>query len=187
MSQRAYYSFPGVDWKYLLWEIAVIKNMRYHVKNCSCYPVILIESLVHGQLLWSPALSQMYLSLTFQHCCKNSNEFYFPDRSDPVKQFTVIIFNEKILACNASQRSLQLFCHTFDLDLQYNLRKGWRHVFNGDCDHCSWKKLNNWSQCWWSLRCCDQSVHMCQNCLRQSWKHVCDGAYDHYNNMETWL
>ena len=28
MSQKAYYSSPGVDCKNLLWEIAIIKNMR---------------------------------------------------------------------------------------------------------------------------------------------------------------
>ena len=33
MSQRAYYSFRGVDCKNLLWEIAIIKNMRYHAKK----------------------------------------------------------------------------------------------------------------------------------------------------------
>ena len=74
-----------------------------------------------------------------------------------------------------------------DSDLQYNLRQGWRHAFNGYCDHCSWKKLNNWLQCRSSLRCCNQSVHVYQNCLEQSQKHVCDGAYDHYNYMETRL
>ena len=35
--------------------------------------------------------------------------------------------------------------------------------------------------------CCNQSVHVYQNCLEQSQKHVCDGAYDHYNYMETRL
>ena len=68
-----------------------------------------------------------------------------------------------------------------DSDLQHNLRQGWRHAFNDYCDHCSWKKLNNWSQCRSSLRCCNQSVHVYQNCLEQSQKHVCDGANDHYN------
>ena len=42
MSQRVYYSSQGVDYKNLLWEIAIIKNMRYHVKklplNHSYYP-----------------------------------------------------------------------------------------------------------------------------------------------------
>ena len=74
-----------------------------------------------------------------------------------------------------------------DSDLQYNLRQGWRHAVSGYCDHCSWTKLNNWSQCRSSLRCCNQSVHVYQNCLEQSQKHVCDGAYDHYNYMETRL
>ena len=67
------------------------------------------------------------------------------------------------------------------------MRQGWRHAFDGYCDHCSWKKLNNWLQCWWSLRCCNQSVHMYQNCLEQSQKHVCNGVYDHYNYLETRL
>ena len=49
MSQRAYYSSPGVDCENLLLEIAIIKNMRYHVKNCLLIaPIILTESLVHG-------------------------------------------------------------------------------------------------------------------------------------------
>ena len=42
MSQRAYHSSPGVDCKNLLWEIAIIKSIHYHVKklrlNHSCYP-----------------------------------------------------------------------------------------------------------------------------------------------------
>ena len=50
--------------------------------------------------------------------------------------------------------------YLFDSDLQYSLRQGWRHAFNGYCDHCSWKKLNNWSQCRSSLQCCNQSVHV---------------------------
>ena len=69
----------------------------------------------------------------------------------------------------------------------YNLWQGWRHAFNGYCDHCSWKKLNNWLQCRSSLQCCYQSIHVCQNCLEQSQKHVFNGAYGHYNYMETRL
>ena len=47
MFQRAYYSSPGVNCKNLLWEIAIIKNMRYHVKNCLLIArIILTESLV---------------------------------------------------------------------------------------------------------------------------------------------
>ena len=72
--------------------------------------------------------------------------------------------------------------YLFDSDLQYNLRQGWGHTFNNYCDHCSWKKVNNWLQCRWSLGCCNQSVHVHQNCLEQSQKHVCNGAY---NYMET--
>ena len=34
------------------------------------------------------------------------------------------------------------------------------------------------------MSCCNQSVHMYQNCLEQSKKHVCNGAYDHYNHVE---
>ena len=76
--------------------------------------------------------------------------------------------------------------YLFYSDLQYNFRQGWRHAFNGYCDHCSWKKLSNWLQCRSSLRCCNQSVNVYQNCLEQSEKHVCNGAYDdHYNYMET--
>ena len=75
----------------------------------------------------------------------------------------------------------------FDSDLQYNLRQGWRHAFSGYCNHCSRKKLNNWLQRWSSLRCCNQSVHVYQNCLEQSQKHVWNGAYDHVNCMETRL
>ena len=78
--------------------------------------------------------------------------------------------------------------YLFDSDLRYNFRQGWRHVFNGYCDHCSWKKLNNWLQMQVKLaklRCCNQSVHVYQNCLGQSQKHVCNGAYDHYNYMVT--
>ena len=50
MSQKAYYSSPDIDCKNLLWEIAIIKNMRYHMKK-SCFliaPIILNESMVHG-------------------------------------------------------------------------------------------------------------------------------------------
>ena len=42
MSQGVYHSFPGVDCKNLLCKIAIIRNMRYHVKqlslNRSYYP-----------------------------------------------------------------------------------------------------------------------------------------------------
>ena len=49
---------------------------------------------------------------------------------------------------------LQLFCHIpFDSDLQYNLREGWRHVFNGYCDHYNQKKLKK-------LAMLNQSVHV---------------------------
>ena len=49
MSQKAYYSSPGVDCKNLLWEIAIIKNMRYRVKSCLLIaPIIFNESLVQG-------------------------------------------------------------------------------------------------------------------------------------------
>ena len=77
--------------------------------------------------------------------------------------------------------------YLFDSDLQRNLRQGWKHAFNGNCYHCSWKKPNNWLQCQSSLRCCNQSIHVFQNCFEQSQKHVCNSAYNHYNNMETRL
>ena len=68
-----------------------------------------------------------------------------------------------------------------DSEFQCNLRQGWIHDFNGNCNHYSWKKLNNWLQCRSSSRCCNQSIHVYQNCLEHSQKHVCDGANDHYN------
>ena len=120
--------------------------------------------------LTSPALFQVYLSLTFQlsqtAVAKVEMSSTFP--TVPVK-------------LSNSQPYL------FNSDLQYNLRQSWRHAFNGYCDHCSWKKLNSWLQCRSSLRCCNQSVHVYQNCLEQSQKRVCNGAYDHYNYMETRL
>ena len=68
MSQKVYHSSLGVDCKILLLETAIIKNMRYHVKklplNCSCYPLLRVWSM--DSCLTSPALSQVYLSLTFQ-------------------------------------------------------------------------------------------------------------------------
>ena len=73
--------------------------------------------------------------------------------------------------------------YLFDSKVQYSLRQGRRHTFNGYCDHCNWRKLN--LQCWSSLRCCNQSVYVYQNCLEQSQKYVCNGAHDHYNYMET--
>ena len=49
MSQRAYYSSQGVVCKNVLWGIAIIKNMHYHVENCLLItPIILTESLVDG-------------------------------------------------------------------------------------------------------------------------------------------
>ena len=50
MSQRAYYSSPGVDYKNLIWEIAIIKSMRYYVKKTCLLiaPISLIESMVYG-------------------------------------------------------------------------------------------------------------------------------------------
>ena len=184
MSQRAYYSSLGVDCKNLLWEIAIVKNIYYHVKklrlNHSCYPY------------WEPGpwISSIIPSVTLipafaNSCCRSWNEFYFPDRSGQVNQFTAIMKNSCVQWV-AKELAIVL-PYLSDSDLQYNLRQGWRHAFNGYCDHCSWKKLNNWLQCRSSLRCCNQSVHVYQNCLEQSQKHVCDGAYDHYNYMETRL
>ena len=48
--------------------------------------------------------------------CRSWNEFYVPDRSDQVKQFTATIFQWKIDTCNESQihqssLALQFFCH----------------------------------------------------------------------------
>ena len=57
----------------------------------------------------------------------------------------------------------------------------------GYCSHCSRKNLNNWLQCWSSLRCCNQSVHVYQNCLEQRQKHVWNCAHDHFNYMEIGL
>ena len=31
--QKAYYSYPGVNCKNILWEIAIIKNMCHHVET----------------------------------------------------------------------------------------------------------------------------------------------------------
>ena len=57
MSQRAYFSSLGVDCKNLLWGIAIIKNIHYHVNklrlNHSCYrhwepgPWIVVQDLQH--------------------------------------------------------------------------------------------------------------------------------------------
>ena len=82
------------------------------------------------------------------------------------------------LLCHGHTKRL---CSDPVVGLGARLKPGWRHVFNGYCDHCSWKKLNKWLQCRWSLRCCYQSVHAYRNCLWLSQKHVCNDAYDHYS------
>ena len=68
MSQNAYYSCLGVDCKNLLLEIAIIKNMRYHAKKTTSESLLLSSLRVWSMdsCLRSPALSQVYLSLTFQ-------------------------------------------------------------------------------------------------------------------------
>ena len=70
MSQGAYYSCPGGDYKNLLCErlLFIIKNMRYHVKKTASQSLLLSSLRVWpmDSCLSSPALSQVYLSLTFQ-------------------------------------------------------------------------------------------------------------------------
>ena len=85
-------------------------------KNClSIAPVILTESLVHEELRKIssifPSVFATHIPASANSCCKSWNEFYFTDRSGQVKQFTAIISQWKIHACNESQRSWQLLCH----------------------------------------------------------------------------
>ena len=180
MSQRAYYSSPSVDCKNLLWEIAIIKK---HALPCekTAFESLLLSLLrvwFMDSCLRSPALSQVYLSLTFlaNSCCKSWNELYFPDRSGQVKQFTAIIFQWKIHACNESQRSWQLFCHT---SLTQICNTTWDKA--GDMPSmvaaiiAAWR---NWTIDYNASQARDVviSVHVYQNCLEQSQKHVCNGA-----------
>ena len=57
------------------------------------------------------------------------------------------------------------FAISFDLDLQYNLRQGWRHVFTGDWDHYNWKKLNNAGEA------CDVVIKVFK-CIKIAWDGV---------------
>ena len=78
-------------------------------------PIILTESLVHGYLLKIssiiPSVFVTHIPAFANSCCESWNEFYFPDRSCQVKQFTAVTFQWKIHACNEWQRSNKLFCH----------------------------------------------------------------------------
>ena len=58
-----------------------------------------------------PGVFVTHIPAFANNCCNSWNEFYFPDRSVQFKQFTAIVFQWKIHACNESQRSYQLFCH----------------------------------------------------------------------------
>ena len=139
--------------------------------------------------LRSPALSQVYLSLTFQlsQTAVVTSEMNSTFWTVPVK-LNSYNFSMKHSCVQWVAKELAIvLSYLFDSDLQYNLIQGWRHAFSSYCNHGSRKKLNNWLQCWSSLRCCNQSVHVYQNCFEQSQKHVCKGAYDHYNYMETRL
>ena len=133
----------------------------------------------------------MYLSLTFQlsqtAVVKVGMSFTFPTVPVKLTNSQLLFFNENSCVQWVAKELAIVLPYLSDSDLQYNLRQGWRHAFNGYFDHCSWKKFNNLLQCRSSLRCCNQSVHVYQNCLEQSQKHVCDDAHDHYNYMETRL
>ena len=139
--------------------------------------------------LRSPALSQVYLSLTFQllQTAVVTFEMNSTFWTVPVKLNSYNFSMKNSCVQWVAKDFAIVLAYLFDSDLQYNLTQGWRHAFGGYCNHCSGRKLNNWLQCWSSLRYCNQSVHVYQNCLEQSQKHVCQGAYDHYNYMETRL
>ena len=112
------------------------------------HSIILTESLVHGELFKiSSIIPSVFVThiLTFANsCCRSWNEFYFPDRSGQVNQFTAIIFNGKLMRAMSRKGVSNCFAiYISDKDLKYNFRQGWRHAFSGYCDHCSWKKLNN--------------------------------------------
>ena len=141
--------------------------------------------------LRSAALSQVYLSLTLQHSQTIVANLKGVLLSQLFRSSKIVHnhnFSIKLHVRNESQKELAIVLpYPVDSDLPYRLRQAWRHAQDGDCDHCSEKKLNNWLQCWWSLRCFNQSVHVYQNCLWQSWECVYDGTCDHCNYMETRL
>ena len=164
-----------VDCKNLLWEIAIIKNMRYHVKklpvNRSYYPYW--ESGPMDRCLWSPSIIPSafvtHIPAFANSCCKSWNEFYFPDRSGQVKQFTAIIFNKTYV-----QMSRKGVSNCFAISLWFRFAIQLDTSLVGDMASVvtaiSAAGINwtNWLQCWWSLWCCNQSVHVYQNCLGQS-------------------
>ena len=81
---------------------SVVRDCYYQkhaspVKNCLLTaPAILTASLAYGQLFKIssiiPNVFVTHIPAFANSCCKNRNEFYFPDRSAQVIQFTAIIF-----------------------------------------------------------------------------------------------
>ena len=129
----------------------------------------------------TPNVFVSYIPAFANSCCKSWNEFYFPERSDQVKQFTAVLFQWKIHACNESQRSWQLFCHISFIQI---CNTTWDNA--GDMPSVVTEIIaagRNWTI---DYNACDV-VSKVFTCIKTAWKHVCDGAYDHYDYMETRL
>ena len=111
MYQRAYYSSLGLDCKNLLSDIAIIKNIHYHVKklclNHSYFPHWGVWSM--DSCLRSPTLSQVYLSLTFQlsqtAVVEVGMSYTFPTVPINLTNSQLEFFNEKFM-CAVSRKEV---------------------------------------------------------------------------------
>ena len=94
MSLRAYYNSSSVNCKNLLWEIAIIKNMSYHVKKLPLNRVWSMDSSLRS-------LKCIYLSLTFQlsQTAVVKGEISYTFLRVPVKlnNSQLQLFNEKFM------------------------------------------------------------------------------------------
>ena len=88
--------------------------------------------------LRSPALSQVYLSLTFQLSqtafVKVEMSSTFPTVPVKLNNSQLRFFNEKFMRAMCRKGVSKMFFHISDSDLQYNFRQGWGHAFNGYCN-----------------------------------------------------
>ena len=176
MSQRAYYISLGVDCKNLWWEIAIIKNIHYHVKklrlNHSYYPHwepgpwIAVQDLQHYII---PSVFVTHILAFANSCCRSWDEFYFPDHSGQVNQFTAIIFQWKIHGCNESQRSWQLFCHISQIQI---CNTTWDKA--GDMPSMVTAIIaagRNWTLDYNAGQACDVVIKV-STCIRTAWNRV---------------
>ena len=98
-------------------------------KSLLIAPIILTESLIHGQLFKISSITQSVFVtyITASVVVKVEMSSTFLDVSIKSKNLQPQVFNDKIRTCNESQRELAIVLKSpFNLDLQYRLRQGWK-------------------------------------------------------------